>query len=180
MAEKYDIIAATGCPTGIAHTFMAKEALEKAAAERGLTIKVETHGQVGIENALTPAEIAAARAVVVAADKDVNAERFPASPWFPSGILGAPFSQEAAGKLIDDALAAKADLMRSPPFRKRPHQRGEGELRPSALQAPYERRFPHAGVRRRRRRPYTAVSFLWGITSFDSTAFGLQHVRRHA
>ena len=60
MAEKYDIIAATGCPTGIAHTFMAKEALEKAAAERGLTIKVETHGQVGIENALTPAEIAAA------------------------------------------------------------------------------------------------------------------------
>ena len=45
MAEKYDIIAATGCPTGIAHTFMAKEALEKAAAERGLTIKVETHGQ---------------------------------------------------------------------------------------------------------------------------------------
>lgn len=37
MAEKYDIIAATGCPTGIAHTFMAKEALEKAAAERGLT-----------------------------------------------------------------------------------------------------------------------------------------------
>ena len=43
---KFDIIAATGCPTGIAHTFMAKEALEKAAAERGLTIKVETHGPV--------------------------------------------------------------------------------------------------------------------------------------
>ena len=50
MAQQYDVIAATGCPTGIAHTFMAKEALEKAAAERGLTIKVETHGQVGIEN----------------------------------------------------------------------------------------------------------------------------------
>ena len=40
MAQQYDVIAATGCPTGIAHTFMAKEALEKAAAERGLTIKV--------------------------------------------------------------------------------------------------------------------------------------------
>ena len=50
---KFDIIAATGCPTGIAHTFMAKEALEKAAAERGLTIKVETHGQVGVENAVS-------------------------------------------------------------------------------------------------------------------------------
>ena len=54
---KFDIIAATGCPTGIAHTFMAKEALEKAAAERGLTIKVETHGQVGVENELTKSEI---------------------------------------------------------------------------------------------------------------------------
>lgn len=108
MAGKYDIIAATGCPTGIAHTSMAKEALEKAAAERGLTIKVETHGQVGIENALTPAEIAAARAVVVAADKDVNAERFAGKPMVSVGVSRA-ISQEAAGKLIDDALAAKAD-----------------------------------------------------------------------
>lgn len=88
MAEKYDIIAATGCPTGIAHTFMAKEALEKAAAERGLTIKVETHGQVGVENELTQAEIAAARAVVVAADKDVQAASVsPVSPWFPLASL---------------------------------------------------------------------------------------------
>ena len=55
MAEDttYDLIAATGCPTGIAHTYMAKEALEKAAAAKGLTIKVETHGQVGIENEVT-------------------------------------------------------------------------------------------------------------------------------
>ena len=78
---KFDIIAATGCPTGIAHTFMAKEALEKAAAERGLTIKVETHGQVGVENELTKSEIAGAKAVVVAADKDVQAERFAGTLW---------------------------------------------------------------------------------------------------
>jgi PTS system fructose-specific IIC component len=50
---------------------MAKEALEKAAAAKGLTIKVETHGQVGIENEVTPAQIKAAKAVIVAADKDV-------------------------------------------------------------------------------------------------------------
>lgn len=62
---------------------MAKEALEKAAAERGLTIKVETHGQVGVENELTKSEIAGAKAVVVAADKDVQAERFAGKPWFP-------------------------------------------------------------------------------------------------
>ncbi|EGX68646.1 fructose-specific PTS transporter subunit EIIC [Collinsella tanakaei] len=168
MAEKYDIIAATGCPTGIAHTFMAKEALEKAAAERGLTIKVETHGQVGIENALTPAEIAAARAVVVAADKDVNAERFAGKPMVSVGVSRA-ISQEAAGRLIDDALAAKAD------------PNAVAAVAQEALSAEKES-FGHqlykhlmngvshmlvfvvaGGV-------LTAVSFLWGITSFDSTA----------
>lgn len=104
---KFDIIAATGCPTGIAHTFMAKEALEKAAAERGLTIKVETHGQVGVENELTKSEIAGAKAVVVAADKDVQAERFAGKPMVSVGVSKA-LSVEAAGKLIDRALAAKA------------------------------------------------------------------------
>ena len=52
----YQLIAA-GCPTGIAHTYMAQEALEQAAKRKGITIKVETHGQIGIENELTPAEI---------------------------------------------------------------------------------------------------------------------------
>lgn len=84
--ETYDIIAATGCPTGIAHTFMAKKALEDAAAAKGLTIKVETHGQVGIENELTPAQIKAAKAVVIAADKDVNAERFEGKPLVSVGV----------------------------------------------------------------------------------------------
>ena len=45
----YKIVAATGCPTGIAHTYMAQEALEQAAKRKGIAIKVETHGQVGIE-----------------------------------------------------------------------------------------------------------------------------------
>ncbi len=70
------LIAATGCPTGIAHTYMAQEALEQAAKKRGISIKVETHGQIGIENALTAEEIEAADAVIIAADKDVQAERF--------------------------------------------------------------------------------------------------------
>ena len=81
----YDIVAATGCPTGIAHTFMAKKALEMAAEAKGLTIKVETHGQVGVENELTPQEIRQAKAVVVAADKDVNAERFGGKPMVSTG-----------------------------------------------------------------------------------------------
>lgn len=70
------IIAATGCPTGIAHTYMAQEALEQAAEKAGVEIKVETHGQVGIENELSQKEIQEADAVIIAADKDVQAERF--------------------------------------------------------------------------------------------------------
>ena len=50
---KYDLIAATGCATGIAHTYMAQEALEQAAKKMGLTIKVETHGQTGVDDPLT-------------------------------------------------------------------------------------------------------------------------------
>lgn len=168
MAEKYDIIAATGCPTGIAHTFMAKEALEKAAAERGLTIKVETHGQVGIENALTPAEIAAARAVVVAADKDVNAERFAGKPMVSVGVSRA-ISQEAAGKLIDDALAAKADPNAVAAVSQETPS-AEKESFGHQLYKHLMNGVSHMLVFVVAGGVLTAVSFLWGITSFDSTA----------
>lgn len=73
---KYDLVGATGCATGVAHTFMAEEALEKAAAKLGYSIKIETHGQTGVENNLTDAEIAEAQAVIVASDIDVGLERF--------------------------------------------------------------------------------------------------------
>lgn len=78
--KTFKIIAATGCPTGIAHTYMAQEALEEAAKKRGITIKVETHGQEGIRNALTDEEIEAADGIIIAADKDVNADRFIGKP----------------------------------------------------------------------------------------------------
>lgn len=73
---KYQIIAATGCPTGIAHTYMAQEALEQAAKKRGVSIKVETHGQSGVEHAFTQSEIDQADGVIIAADKDVDIDRF--------------------------------------------------------------------------------------------------------
>ena len=73
---KYDLVGATGCATGVAHTFMAEEALEKAAEKLGYTIKIETHGQTGIENNLTSAEIADAQAVIIASDIDVGLDRF--------------------------------------------------------------------------------------------------------
>ena len=168
MAEKYDIVAATGCPTGIAHTFMAKEALEKAAAERGLTIKVETHGQVGIENELTAAEIAGARAVVVAADKDVHAERFAGRPMVSVGVSRA-IAVEAAGKLIDDALVAKADPSLAVAVESA-DATGEKESFGHQLYKHLMNGVSHMLVFVVAGGVLTALSFLWGITSFDSTA----------
>ncbi len=70
------IVAVTACPTGIAHTFMAAEALEQAAARLGHTIRVETQGSVGTRNALSDADIAAADLVIIAADTQVDKARF--------------------------------------------------------------------------------------------------------
>ena len=70
------LVGITSCPTGIAHTFMAAEALQKAAKALGHTIKVETQGSVGAKNQLTPEDIAAADAVVIAADTKVDVPRF--------------------------------------------------------------------------------------------------------
>lgn len=78
-AGKY-ILAVTGCPTGIAHTYMAAESLEKKATEMGCQIKVETRGSGGAKNVLTKAEIAAADCIIVAADTQVPMDRFDGKP----------------------------------------------------------------------------------------------------
>jgi len=101
MSDKF-IIAATGCPTGVAHTYMAEAALKKAAAARGIDIRVETHGQVGLENGLTPEEISRADAVIIAADKDVDAGRFAGKPIVQTSVKRGIHD---ADDLIDQALA---------------------------------------------------------------------------
>ena len=71
------IVAVTACPTGIAHTYMAAEQLEKTGRELGHEVKVETQGAMGIENELTAAEIAAAELVILAVDIEIEQrERF--------------------------------------------------------------------------------------------------------
>ena len=72
----YKVLAVTACPTGIAHTYMAAEALEKAGKRLGISIKVETNGSGGAKNILTPEEIAACDGIIVAADKSVEMARF--------------------------------------------------------------------------------------------------------
>ncbi|GMA08757.1 PTS fructose transporter subunit IIC [Tetragenococcus halophilus subsp. flandriensis] len=105
---KYQIVGATGCPTGIAHTYMAQEALQQAAENKDVTIKIETHGQVGIENELTAQEIADADAVIIAADKDVQKERF-AGKRVINVAVGRGIKE--ADQLIDDALAGKGEVL---------------------------------------------------------------------
>lgn len=75
-ANGFQVLAVTACPTGIAHTYMAAEALEKKAAELGITIKVETRGSGGAKNVLTDEEIKAATTILVAADTKVPMDRF--------------------------------------------------------------------------------------------------------
>ena len=70
------IVAVTACPTGVAHTFMAAEAIEEEAKKRGWWCKVETRGSVGVGNELTPEEIAAADVVIAACDIDVDLSKF--------------------------------------------------------------------------------------------------------
>ena len=71
-----NIVAITSCPTGIAHTFMAAEGLQRGAEALGHTIKVETQGSVGAQNTLTEAEVRAADVVIIAADTKVEMSRF--------------------------------------------------------------------------------------------------------
>ena len=72
----YQVLAVTACPTGIAHTYMAADALLKKGKELGITVKVETNGSSGVKNELTKEEIKNAKGIIVAADKNVAMERF--------------------------------------------------------------------------------------------------------
>lgn len=74
--KSYDLLAVTGCPTGIAHTFMAAESLKNKANEMGYSMKVETHGSTGVENTLTNEEIQNAKGIIIASDVGIEKSRF--------------------------------------------------------------------------------------------------------
>lgn len=104
------ILAVTGCPTGIAHTYMAAESLEKKAAELGCKIKVETRGSGGAKNVLTKEEIAAADCIIVAADTQVPMERFDGKPVIQCKVADGISKAE---ELIKRAMDKKAPLYRA-------------------------------------------------------------------
>lgn len=97
------IIGVTGCPAGVAHTYLAAEALEKGATELGYQIKVETNGSIGVKNSPTDEEIARAEAIIVACDKQVDMARFAGKKLIETNVK-API-RNAKG-LINEALSA--------------------------------------------------------------------------
>ena len=101
------ILAVTGCPTGIAHTYMAAEALQKKAAELGYDIKVETRGSGGAKNVLTPQEIESAAGIIVAADTKVPMDRFAGKK-----LLEVPVSDGISKpeKLIEEIVSGNAPV----------------------------------------------------------------------
>ncbi|MDX7921345.1 PTS fructose transporter subunit IIB [Aeromonas media] len=90
------ILAVTACPTGIAHTYMAAEALQKAADKLGLKIKVETQGAMGLENVLTAREIASADLVLIASDIEIEQKE---------RLLGCNVRQVSLESVLLDAAA---------------------------------------------------------------------------
>ncbi|MDY4761067.1 fructose-specific PTS transporter subunit EIIC [Streptococcus thoraltensis] len=105
-SEQDFIVAVTACTTGIAHTYMAEEALKKQAAEMGVAIKVETNGASGVGNKLTAADIEKAKGVIVAADKAVDMPRFNGKP-----LISRPVAEgiKKPQELIQTILDGKAD-----------------------------------------------------------------------
>ena len=104
------LVAVTACTTGIAHTYMAQEALQKVAAEMGVGIKVETNGASGVGNKLTAEDIKNAKAVIIAADKAVEMNRFDGKPLINRPVADGIRKTE---ELINLALSGNAEIYKA-------------------------------------------------------------------
>ena len=104
--EGYQVLAVTACPTGIAHTYMAAEALQKAGDEMGISIKVETNGSGGAKNVLTAEEIANCDGIIIAADKNVETARFDGKPVYSTKVAdGIHKPKELINKIVNKEAA---------------------------------------------------------------------------
>lgn len=104
-AKHYRVLAVTACPTGIAHTFMAAESLERTAKDMGISIKVEKNGSGGVKDPLTAEDIAHAECIIVAADKNVPMDRFKGKPLIQVRVAT---GINEARRLLEEATSGKA------------------------------------------------------------------------
>ncbi len=156
------IIAVTGCPTGIAHTFMAEEALKNAAKKLSVEIKVETNGASGVENAIQPADLVDIAGVIIAADKDVLPDRFNGLP-----VVEVP---------VKEAIHHPAELINKVINGEAPIRKGESTTSTEIIEKESLGRqiYKHLMSGVSNMLPFVvaggiliAVSFLWGIYSAD-------------
>ncbi|RXY99054.1 MULTISPECIES: PTS fructose transporter subunit IIABC [Fictibacillus] len=157
------VVAVTACPTGIAHTYMAADALKAKANELGLKLKVETNGSSGVKNRLTSSDIEKATAVIVAADKQVEMDRFQGKT-----LIQVPVAQAIRNpqKLLNDA-AEKKGTVYTAGSRPRAAEDGEKPKRQSAF-------YRHLMNGVSNMLPFVvgggiliAISFMFGIHSAD-------------
>ena len=103
----YDVLAVTGCPTGIAHTYMAAESLERKAKEMGISLKVEKNGSSGIKDALSTEEINHAKCIIVASDRQVEMARFDGKPMIQTKVAN---GINKAEELLREAISGTAPV----------------------------------------------------------------------
>ena len=103
----YEVLAVTGCPTGIAHTYMAAESLERKANEMGISLKVEKNGASGIKDALTAEEIEHAKCIIVASDRQVEMARFDGKPMIQTKVAN---GINKAEELLREAMSGAAPV----------------------------------------------------------------------
>ena len=103
----YEVLAVTGCPTGIAHTYMAAESLERKAKEMGISLKVEKNGASGIKDALTAEEIKHAKCIIVASDRQIEMARFDGKPMIQTKVAN---GINKAEELLREAMSGTAPV----------------------------------------------------------------------
>ena len=103
----YEVLAVTGCPTGIAHTYMAAESLERKAKEMGISLKVEKNGASGIKDVLTAEEIEHAKCIIVASDRQVEMARFDGKPMIQTKVAN---GINKAEELLREAMSGTAPV----------------------------------------------------------------------
>ncbi|PEI05388.1 PTS fructose transporter subunit IIBC [Pantoea agglomerans] len=155
------VVAVTACPTGVAHTFMAAEAIQAEATRRGWWVKVETRGSVGAGNAITPEEVAAADLVIVAADIEVDLAKFAGKPMYRTSTgLALKKTAQELDKAEAEAKPYKAAAAGQSNTREEEKKGGAGAYRHLLTGVSYMLPMVVAGGLS------IALSFAFGITAF--------------
>ena len=155
------VVAVTACPTGVAHTFMAAEAIQAEATRRGWWVKVETRGSVGAGNAITPEEVAAADLVIVAADIEVDLAKFAGKPMYRTSTgLALKKTAQELDKAVAEAKPYKAAAAGQSNTSEEEKKGGAGAYRHLLTGVSYMLPMVVAGGLS------IALSFAFGITAF--------------